>query len=689
MKKRLWVLGILLSMTVACQSHPMEKEATPAGSRLAPPTVRHTPTFPPLETNTPNPTGAIPSTLTPRSTSFAPRQVGGPNTGFSITVPGTWIQTGDLLNATQRETLGMQRLFFADSKNTATAALAGEPLSNGAYVLAYVGQMRVENDPVDELRAFLQTSGLPNIGPRTFQTNNGQQGAFVDLGVDPLGLFPRPPEPTRWRLVLLIQPESNAPAFYHFVTTAENWEAHRPLFDEIMKTIAVYKPPETFPGFGLPANVQGGLQARDMVANVLVAGMLDVWTFEAATGQYATITLFPREEHLDLTFSLITPSGQTVSNSDIGYAGHTETQTDIYLEEPGEYLIVVKEFFGASGRYQLSLSVTDAPQFGTGGPIEIGQVLLSELGGAQKQIWTFEGSAGQVVSIILSPSQESFDGILELRDPTGTVLISLDEGFSGDAEVISNLTLPLTGQYTVHVAGFGGNGGPYTLSLAEGVDETTNFYDAGDLLYAQSREESLRSNEAHAWFFNGRQGDEVEIVVTPLRSDLDLHVWLLSPETERLAERDEFIAGRPEQIVYTLPEDGQFIILVREFTGQPGNYEIALSLRENSTAVYSGVISYGQTLEGTIAEGRDHAWYFPAVTGERVNLALTPLTEAGLTFLLLDPAGNVVASLDASQQGEAARLPIYEITEDGTWSIVIRSPQAATNSYQLSLQLVE
>src|SRR5690606_6721444 len=118
MKKRLWVLGILLSMTVACQSHPMEKEATPAGSRLAPPTVRHTPTFPPLETNTPNPTGAIPSTLTPRSTSFAPRQVGGPNTGFSITVPGTWIQTGDLLNATQRETLGMQRLFFADSKNT-------------------------------------------------------------------------------------------------------------------------------------------------------------------------------------------------------------------------------------------------------------------------------------------------------------------------------------------------------------------------------------------------------------------------------------------------------------------------------------------------------------------------------------------------------------------------------------------
>jgi hypothetical protein len=72
MKKRLWVLGILLSMTVACQAHPMEKEATPAGSRLAPPTVRHTPTFPPLETNTPNPTGAIPSTLTPALPALPP-----------------------------------------------------------------------------------------------------------------------------------------------------------------------------------------------------------------------------------------------------------------------------------------------------------------------------------------------------------------------------------------------------------------------------------------------------------------------------------------------------------------------------------------------------------------------------------------------------------------------------------------
>lgn len=582
MKKRCWVLGILLSMAVACQPLPVEKEATSIPTRIPPPpTEGPTPTFPPLETNTPRPTNPIPPTLTPKPTSYAPRPVGSPGAVIEIAVPATWVDGGDrLLDAVKEPDFGSELLFFADSINTAEQVVTGGNIGAGAYVAGFLPALEpLSGEPEDALEVWVgQPAGEITAMPIVI---NGMEAAFIDLDYDPAGLFPAPNETRRQRVIMLARPVSAEPVIIQMGSAASLWPDYEPLFTEMMATIRVQPPGvENVGDPDMPAANQGRLESGNTVNGRLTAGMLDVWSFTAQAGQYATISVTPRDDSLDLTFFLVNPAGQTVVTVDSGYAGDTETRTDLILEEEGTYSIGIQEFFGAAGPYRISLVLADEPQFGTGGPIAVGQVIMGDLPPGQEQVWTFSGNAGEVVSIVLEPEADDFDALLELRDPAGMVMVSLDEGFAGDAEIISGVSLPIIGEYAIHVSGFGGDGGPYALSLAEGGEETENFYDAGDLSFGQTEQEALRSNEAHAWFFTGSAGDAVEIVVTPIDEDLDMHIWLLDPDVNRIAEQDAYFAGRAEIIRTILPRDGQYIILIREFTGRAGTYTVRLNTLE-------------------------------------------------------------------------------------------------------------
>jgi hypothetical protein len=586
MKKRCWVLGILLGMAVACQPLPVEKEATSAPTRLPPtPTAGPTPTFPPLETNTPRPTNPIPPTLTPKPTSYAPRPVSSPNGIIEITIPTTWVDTRDrLLDAIKEPDFGRELLFFTDSVNTAEQIISGGNLGTGAYVVGYLPALDpLTSSPAAALAAWVgDAAGTAAVAPVVI---NGIDAAFIDLAGGPAenapDLFPTPSEPRQQRVILLARPVSAEPVIIQMGATTAMWPDYEPLFTEMMATIKIQPPGmETVGDREIPTANQGVLTSGRASNGRLTTGMVDIWSFTAPAGQYATISITPRDDTLDLTFFLVSPSGQTLVNVDSGYAGDTETRTDLILEEEGTYLIGIQEFFGTAGPYQISLVLAGEPQFGTGGPITIGQVIMGDLPAGQEQVWTFSGIAGDVVSVILEPEANDFDILLELRDPAGNIMVSLDEGFAGDAEIISGISLPITGEYALHVRGFGGAGGPYSLSLAAGGEETENFYDAGDLTYGADEQEALRSNEAHAWFFNGSTGDEIEIVVTPTDEELDMHIWLLDPDVNRIAEQDAYFAGRAEIIRTILPRDGQYIILIREFTGRAGNYAVRLSLIE-------------------------------------------------------------------------------------------------------------
>ncbi|HUM70278.1 MAG TPA: hypothetical protein PLK31_15710, partial [Chloroflexota bacterium] len=473
-------------------------------------------TIPPLpslpKTNQPSPPAAPTTSL---YTNW--QQAGNATTGLQLQAPPEWVNlSGQLDTAGASNASGLIVLLLSDSTRTGESLLAGKPLADGAYVAGLVSnQAQSLNTPQAALMQYLQQLNknitiLNEPSPVTAFTNSGSRitGAYADVVGEPL-IFSSGQSDLHTRILLFTSAltgavNQNSQAVFLLSAPEAVWPEMETLLAQMARTIVVHHVEGDFAIRDGAANVMGALGETDLVQGTLSSGVKDIWTFDVTGERYATLTLSPQAAALDLTLSLIGPSGQTIALVDNGFAGDTETAVDQLLRENGRYIVEVGEFFNMAGGYTLRLSLTQQPLFGGGGSLGLGQTIQSTLPPGGEQLWRFTAVAGDVVSVVLNPVD--FDVVLHVYTADGRSLIQLDEGFSGDAEVVSGLMLPVDGEYTIVVRSFAGGGGSYTLSLDKGGEGTLNLYDAGDLAYGDTHQEMLQENETHAWFFHGRAG---------------------------------------------------------------------------------------------------------------------------------------------------------------------------------------
>ncbi|MCA9936579.1 MAG: PPC domain-containing protein [Ardenticatenaceae bacterium] len=686
------VLSFLFSTSaVGCRGVTPDEIATPAATLSATPlsveTITPTLTAEPAPTDTP-----IPVSPTPDETAVW-QTLGMGATSLQLAVPPNWV---DLSNSLPQEALttplGVTAVFAADSARTGASLLANKPIGAGAFVLALVASADVPPTvPVAGLGlvlAQIETAVTPLSDITTFQTGN-LNGAAIDVQGMPLPNFRNAAANLRTRIVYFLapglQPGQTVEILLIFSAAAEHWPDFAETIAHIGETAVLPNPQASlripngtvrFLSYG-----QGTTQAYGAVDN----DTPDIWMLSVNTPQYLTLTAAPASSDMDLTLSLIDPTGQTMSRLNNGYSGDSEMATDIPLPEPGLYLLMVNDFARGDGRYTLNINLSNTPMFDGRGHINFGEGVQSQLAADSQHIWIFEGAAGQYASIVLQPGSEQFDAILNLYGPDGTRLVALDEGFSGDPEVASGFQLPVTGEYSILVSSFASAGGMYTLSLSKGHDETANFYDAGDLMYGQTKQETFRPNEAHAWFFQGKAGEEVVIRATPLTEALDLDVWLLDPNVERLAAQDLFMAGEAEIIQQTLSLNGQYLVLVREFSGNAGGYEIALDLVPTAVPVYIGTLEQGIVVNDALPAEQTNFWLFNAQADDQVTITLSPNDANGdLVLLLQAPNGDTLLRVDDAAAGEAETITAFPLNATGQWRILVQEFLGDAASYALT-----
>ena len=585
------LLGFILIFALGCskQNREVEQELAtlpPGNTPDATPAIREETAAPPETTD---PTNALPPGL-PATAVSGWRILGNEKTGLQLTVPPDWVNlTGAIDTAVATNQLGLIVLLTADSEQTGSNLLGGKPLESGAYAAGLISRLDLPpNTPqtaLARLAAELNLT-LANGGPVPVTITNaagGQiPGAYVDLIGSPLPFSQSNAAELRTRLYLFTSALGGAvgqqtQALFLFTAPASAWEQYADEFGQMADSLIIHNIYNNYVLSDGSANVVGSLGEQDMVNGRLEAGVKDVWTFRLEEPRYATISVTPEEPTLDFTWTLYSPTGQTIAAVDNGYAGDAEVMTDQLLTDTGLYVIEIGEFFNAPGGYTMSLTLAREPLFGGGGKIQIGQTLESTLAPNATHNWIFTGNAGELITAVFTP-QDQFDAILQLYGPDGRQILNLDEGYSGDAELFSGVELPLTGQYTLVVSSFAGNGGRYALSLDVGGDNTANFYDAGDLAYGERKQETFQRYEAHVWFFTGQAGDNVTVQVTPLDDNLDLDVWLLDAEANRLAAQDAAQSGGAETVTFTLAQDGQYLIFIREVFGNAGPYKVSLEV---------------------------------------------------------------------------------------------------------------
>ncbi|GIK58604.1 MAG: hypothetical protein HND44_12485 [Chloroflexi bacterium] len=696
------LLGVMVTAVVACSKPAIEQdrefsatdepslaltEGTQQDLTASTAPTQNQPTIPPPPSPTAAPTTSLYSNW---------QQAGNATTGLQLQAPPEWVNlSGQLDTAGASNASGLIVLLLSDSTRTGESLLAGKPLGDGAYVAGLVSnQAQSLNTPQAALMQYLHQLNknitiLNEPTPVTAFTNSGSRvtGAYADVVGEPL-IFSSGQTDLRTRVLLFTSAltgavNQNTQAVFLLSAPEAVWPEMEAVLAQMARTIVVHHVEGGFTIRDGAANVMGALGGTDLVQGALSSGIKDIWTFEITGERYATLTLSPQAAALDLTLTLIGPSGQTIVQVDNGYAGDTETAVDLLLRENGRYIVEVGEFFHMAGGYTLRLSLTPQPLFGGGGSVGLGQTIQSTLPPGGEQLWRFTAVAGDVVSVVLNPV--NFDVVLYVYTADGRSLVELDEGFSGDAEVVSGLLLPVDGEYAIVVRSFGGSGGSYTLSLDRGGKETINLYDAGDLFYGEIRQEMLQEDETHAWFFNGRAGDEIMADVTPLDNHLDLEMWLVNQDVQRLATVDALLAGQPEYLVYTLPADGQYLLLVRDFFGEPGRYEVSLTAVPADAPQVVGLLTYGQRVQGALTAGQQVVWQFDGRDGDSISARLLPGAQSDLQLVLLDPAGSRVLAVDQAGAGQPEEIAAFILTTDGIWSLLISEFFGETASYTLSL----
>lgn len=609
------------------------------------------------------------------------------NSNVQLAIPPDWENlSGSLrLDSTVLSSrLGLLNLLATNSSRAGSSLLASKDIQVGAFLAGLLTNLDLpQADPVAALSNLLADMEADErlVGHIAPFSAPGISGAFADILGNPI-LFPTERgENLVTRLLFLVTEQGQI--LYLFSATRPEWERYQPLFEQMIGTIRLTEA-QSSGGRGGARHVAGVVQSGQGVNGRLEYNVNDIWSFSNSGPAYATITLRPEANNLDLVLTIIDPAGQTVSRIDRGYAGDMETAVDLLLTDTGLYLIEVSEFFSEAGRYTLDLSLSPSPLYSGGGRIQAGQSIQSNLPANGQHYWTFSGSAGDLISIVLQPDAR-FDAILNLYGPDGRQLVVLDEGFSGDAEILSGLQLPADGEYTIMVLSFAGNAGSYTLSLDEGGESTANFYDAGDLTYGEVHRENLRAFEAHAWFFNGKTGDMVMIEVKPLNPTLDLEIWLLDTNINRLAARDNFLQGENELLDLSLPQDGQYLILVRDYNGAPGDYEIRLAALPVATPVAMGNLTVGESQTGVLQPGQTLVFYFDGTQNETIRFDLavgTPASDFNLT--ILDPDGRAFTRVDEGQAGEPESYSLL-LPRNGRWGIMLKEFFDEGGSYTLTL----
>lgn len=80
--------------------------------------------------------------------------------------------------------------------------------------------------------------------------------------------------------------------------------------------------------------------------------------------------------------------------------------------------------------------------------------------------WNFDAGASETYTITVTPDDENFDVVVEIYGPDGNFILDVDDGFSGELEVVVFTTTD-AGQYAAVIRAFGFSGGAYSIELTQ------------------------------------------------------------------------------------------------------------------------------------------------------------------------------------------------------------------------------
>ncbi len=401
----------------------------------------------------------------------------------------------------------------------------------------------------------------------------------------------------------------------------------------------------------------GQLAYGDTVAGTVTGEDPSTWTFEGQAGDLIDIVVRPRTEGFDAVLDLLDAAQNSVLGAEIDESFDVEELRGFALPADGSYTIAIRGFAGGTGDYELTLAESGAGGGAAEGSISYGDTLFGSVLSAEGSTWTFLGEAGDFVDITVAPYDDGdvdFDVTVDVLDANGVSLFDtgpVDKSY--DTESIRVLPLPDSGLYTIVVAGYEGTVGDYDITLA-----LSNGGLPGSIVFAA---DTLTADdvEGHAFPFTALAGEVVTLQIAPDTLDLDAVLSVYNDDTDTMIGEEVDMSTGFEELVFTVPEDGNYYFLVTAYEGSAGDYEATLLGSDFvlfELAVNDGVI-------GSFGDDAILSYVFRGYAGDKITFTVETYDDIDLTLELEDLDGNVLMTADETTTGGTETLT-YEFTED-------------------------
>jgi hypothetical protein len=297
----------------------------------------------------------------------------------------------------------------------------------------------------------------------------------------------------------------------------------------------------------------------------------------------------------------------------------------------------------------------------------VGSILSSETAE-----WSFFGAEGDYVDITVENLDEEFDVVVDVLGGNGRSILTdgpLDASF--DTEYIRVLQLPGSSAYTISISGFEGATGDYELTLA-----LSNGGLPGSIIFAA--DVLAEEEEGHAFPFTAPAGEIVTISVDPA-GELDVVVQVYNDDNDELLEEADRTFGF-EEIVFVVPDDGNYYFQVVGFEGGTGDYDVTLL---GSDAVLFE-LAIDDIVIGRLGAGSFIEYIYGGTAGETIEVSVDTDDELDLVISIVDADDNILVEVDETLSGEGELLS-YAPPEDGLFFVRISDFFEGEGEYRLSL----
>lgn len=198
---------------------------------------------------------------------------------------------------------------------------------------------------------------------------------------------------------------------------------------------------------------KGNLDPEDLTISTLGAGTIDRWQLNLSAGDAITITVAPAST-ADIVFSVLDSGGVSlVSEQNLAAAGEVETVTNLNITDPGIHDLRIRTEQGTQTDYALMIMDADSYSFIFRGTLPENSTRSDALAADNDHFWFFTAQGGESISFSITP-ESGKDPYIELYDPGGARMRTIDDSGESEVESVDNFTLPDSGMYGIRVAEF-------------------------------------------------------------------------------------------------------------------------------------------------------------------------------------------------------------------------------------------